>query len=113
MADAEMPAEQHGGRGGAENSTDEAVWLEALTTYERIEMGRRKVELTSIIRPMLEHLQQMASREDLHALYHAGDEWWLTIAKNGYPNEPRMWERHRTADVAYGMRLAQLTGRHH
>jgi len=31
--------------------SDEERWLEALTKYEGLEMGRRKVELNSIIRP--------------------------------------------------------------
>ena len=90
---------------------DEDRWLEALATYEGLEMGRRKVELNSIIRPVLERLQQNAPTvEALHALYNGGDNWWLAIAKDGYPDQPRMWEKSRTADVAYGMRYKQLTG---
>jgi hypothetical protein len=91
--------------------SDEETWLEALATYEKLAMGRRKVELTSIIRPILERLQQEAQTvEELRAHYHAGDDWWLEIARTGYPNQPRLWERHRTADVAYGMRYKQLLG---
>ncbi len=89
--------------------TDEETWQQALAAYEKIPMGRRKVELTSIIRPVLERLQQEAQTlDELHAHYHAGDDWWLQIAKDGYPDQPRMWEKHRTADVAYGIRLRQL-----
>ncbi len=89
--------------------SDEETWRDALARYEGLEMGRRKVELNSIIRPVLERLQQEAhSVEDLRRLYHAGDDWWLRIAKDGYPDQPRMWERGRTADVAYGMRYTQL-----
>ncbi len=91
--------------------TDEERWLEALTTYEGLEMGRRKVELNSIIRPVLERLQRDAPTiEALRELYHGGDDWWLAIARDGYPSQPRMWEKSRTADVAYGMRYKQLTG---
>ena len=92
--------------------TDEEMWMDALATYEGLQMGRRKVELNSIIRPALERLlQETHTVEELQAHYHAGDDWWLQIAKEGYPDQPRMWEKHRTADVAYGMRYAQLTGR--
>ena len=92
--------------------TDEERWLEALAKYEGLEMGRRKVELNSIIRPVLERLQREASTvEALRTLYTGGDDWWLAIAKDGYPDQPRMWEKSRTADVAYGMRYKQLTGR--
>jgi len=91
--------------------SDEETWLEALATYEKLAMGRRKVELTSIIRPILERLQQEAQTvEELRAGYHAGDDWWLELARTGYPNQPRLWEKHRTADVAYGMRYKQLLG---
>ena len=52
--------------------SDEESWLEALATYEKLAMGRRKVELTSIIRPILERLQREAQTvEELRALYHA------------------------------------------
>lgn len=89
--------------------TDEETWLDALAAYEKVPMGRRKVELNSIIRPVLERLQEEAqSPEQLRTLYHAGDDWWLCIAKEGYPDQPRMWEKHRTADVAYGIRYKQL-----
>ena len=55
--------------------SDEETWLEALATYEKLAMGRRKVELTSIIRPILERLQREAQTvEELHARYHAGDD---------------------------------------
>ncbi len=96
---------------GSESANkDEETWLAALTRYEGLEMGRRKVELTSIIRPVLERLQREAhSVEDLRRLYHAGDEWWLAIARDGYPDQPRMWERARTADVAYAIRYKQVT----
>jgi hypothetical protein len=91
--------------------SDEETWLDALASYEKLAMGRRKVELNSIIRPVLERLQAQAhSVEELQALYQTGDEWWLEIAKTGYPDQPRMWEKHRTADVAYGMRYKQLLG---
>ena len=91
---------------------DEETWLDALATYEKLAMGRRKVELNTIIRPVLERLQAEAhSVEELRALYHGGDDWWLQIARTGYPDQPRMWEKHRTADVAYGMRYKQLVGR--
>jgi hypothetical protein len=91
--------------------SEEETWLEALAAYEKLAMGRRKVELTSIIRPILERLQREAQTvEELRALYHAGDDWWLQIARTGYPDQPRLWEKHRTADVAYGMRYKQLLG---
>ena len=90
--------------------TDEETWQQALAAYEKIPMGRRKVELTSIIRPVLERLQQEAhTLDELRAFYHAGDDWWLHIAKEGYPDQPRMWEKQRTADVAYGIRYKQLS----
>jgi hypothetical protein len=90
---------------------DEQRWLDSLATYEGLEMGRRKVELNSIIRPALERLQRDApTLEALRELYHAGDDWWLAIARDGYPDQPRMWEKARTADVAYGMRYKQLIG---
>jgi hypothetical protein len=47
---------------------------------------------------------------ELRASYHAGDEWWLQIARTGYPDQPRLWDKHRTADVAYGIRYRQLVG---
>jgi hypothetical protein len=100
--------------------SDEETWLEALATYEKLAMGRRKVELTSIIRPILEQLQREAQTVvELRASYHAGDEWWLQyagderwlkIARTGYPDQPRLWDKHRTADVAYGIRYRQLVG---
>lgn len=91
-------------------TTEETLWQSALTTYEKMEMGRRKVELTSIIRPIVERLGQIApTLAALHDVYHAGDDWWLDIAKDGYPNQPRLWEKRRTADVAYGIRYRQLT----
>jgi len=97
---------------GGESMTDEEHWLAALTTYEGLEMGRRKVELNSIIRPVLERLRRDAPAvEALRELYHGGDDWWLAIARDGYPDQPRMWEKGRTADVAYGMRYKELTGR--
>ncbi len=90
---------------------DKQRWLDSLATYEGLEMGRRKVELNSIIRPALERLQRDApTLEALRELYHAGDDWWLAIARDGYPDQPRMWEKARTADVAYGMRYKQLIG---
>lgn len=92
-----------------EATSDQQTWLAALAAYEKIPMGRRKVELNSIIRPALERLQQeVQSVEELDVHYHAGDDWWLQIARTGYPDQPRMWEKHRTADVAYGMRYKQL-----
>ena len=52
--------------------SDEETWLEALATYEKLAMGRRKVELTSIIRPILEQLQREAQTVvELRASYHA------------------------------------------
>lgn len=91
--------------------SDEETWLEALATYEKLDMGRRKVELNTIIRPVLERLQADAgSVEELRSLYYGGDDWWLEIARTGYPGQPRMWKKHRTADVAYGMRYTQLRG---
>lgn len=91
--------------------SDEETWLAALAAYEKIPMGRRKVELNSIIRPALERLQQdVKSVDELRTHYRAGDAWWLEIAKTGYPDQPRMWEKQRTADVAYGMRYKQLSG---
>jgi hypothetical protein len=91
--------------------SDEETWLDALAAYEKVPMGRRKVELNSIIRPVLERLKaETQTVEELRAMYYAGDEWWLEIARTGYPHEPRMWEKHRTADVAYGMRYKQLWG---
>jgi len=66
--------------------SDEETWLEARATYEKLAMGRRKVELTSVVRPILERLQRVAQTlEELRARYHAGDEWWLQIARTGIP----------------------------
>ncbi len=99
-----------GQSGAAGGPADEALWQSALATYEKMEMGRRKVELTSIIRPIVERLSQEAlTVAALHEVYHGGDDWWLAVAKDGYPDQPRLWEKHRTADVAYGIRYRQLT----
>lgn len=89
---------------------EEEIWQDALAIYEGLTMGRRKVEITSIVRPILECLQHQAtSLAELRAIYQAGDDWWLEIAREGYPDQPRLWEKHRTADVAFGIRYRQLT----
>jgi hypothetical protein len=49
--------------------------------------------------------------EELRTSYQADHEWWLEIARTGYPDQPRLWDKHRTADVAYGIRYRQLVGR--
>jgi hypothetical protein len=80
--------------------SDEETWLETLATHERLAMGRREVELTSSIRPSLERPQREArTMEELRASYQAGDEWWLQIARTGYPDQPRLWDKHCTADA--------------
>ncbi len=88
-----------------------ATWGDALRRYTALEMGRRKVELNSIIRPALERLQTEAP--DLPALlahYGRGVEWVADLAREGYPTTPNLWQAHRTADVAYALRYRQLTG---
>ncbi len=93
------------------DSEPRATWRDALDHYNALEMGRRKVELNSIIRPALEQLQQEAA--DLPALlehYARGVDWVTAIARDGYPDTPNLWQPHRTADVAYALRFRQLTG---
>jgi hypothetical protein len=95
----------------APDSAPRATWGDALRWYNALEMGRRKVELNSIIRPALERLQQeTADVPGLLAHYARGVEWVAEIAREGYPNTPNLWHPHRTADVAYALRFRQLTG---
>lgn len=102
MSDADLPAP---------DSEPRATWRDALQHYNALEMGRRKVELNSIIRPSLELLQQEATTlPDLLAHYTRGVEWVIAMARDGYPDTPNLWQPHRTADVAYALRFRQVTG---
>jgi hypothetical protein len=93
------------------DSDPRATWRDALQRYNALEMGRRKVELNSIIRPSLERLQQeTADIQALLAHYARGVEWVAEIAREGYPSTPNLWQPHRTADVAYALRFRQLAG---
>jgi hypothetical protein len=93
----------------ASDAEPRATWRDALQRYNALEMGRRKVELNSIIRPSLERLRQEAA--DVPALlehYARGVAWVAEIAREGYPDTPNLWHPHRTADVAYALRFREL-----
>ena len=93
------------------DSLPRATWRDALQHYNALAMGRRKVELNSIIRPALERLRQEATDlPGLLAHYAQGLEWVADIAREGYPTTPNLWDAHRTADVAYALRFRQLAG---
>jgi hypothetical protein len=85
-------------------------WSKALTWYEQLEMGRRKVEYTATIRRILEQLRAIDSLESLRAHYDAGLEWATAIAREGFPDAPALWSTERTADVAFAIRAKQLLG---
>lgn len=93
-------------------TSTEKSWEEALGWFRNQPMGRRKVELSSIIRPIYESLKQAPDVESLHQLYvdPREVESALQIARNAYPENERLWNLSRTRDVAYGMRLAELRG---
>ncbi len=79
-------------------------------------MGRRKVELTAIIRPILSSLRQAPDVGALHKLYLDPTDAAaaLRLAQTSYPDNKHLWDLARTRDVAYGLRLAELkreTGR--
>lgn len=85
-----------------------ARWQEAARRFLALEMGRRKVELTSIIRPILADLQASTTLPDLLARYRGGLNWCVDIAKEGYPRTPSLWKLEITADVAFGLRYRQM-----
>ena len=85
-----------------------ARWQLAAGRFVALEMGRRKVELSSVIRPILAELQETTTVPDLLARYHAGLEWCVAIARAGYPRTPSLWKPEVTADVAFGLRYGQL-----
>ena len=96
-------------------STNEAnehrrTWREALEWFQAQPMGRRKVELTAIIRPIFESLRQAPDAEALERLYvdPSDAQRSLGIAQGAYPENEHLWDLSRTRDVAYGLRLAEL-----
>lgn len=88
----------------------EQAWQKALDWFQAQEMGRRKVELTAIIRPIYSSLKQAPDIEALHKLYldPADTETALQVARSSYPDNKHLWDLSRTRDVAYGLRLAEL-----
>ncbi|MDP9379743.1 MAG: hypothetical protein M3Q29_06260 [Chloroflexota bacterium] len=93
-----------------QNNDPEETWQRALEWFQRQEMGRRKVELTAIIRPIYENLKQAPDIGALHALYldPADAEKALQLSQSSYPENRHLWDLSRTRDVAYGLRLAEL-----
>lgn len=75
-------------------------------------MGRRKVELTAVIRPLVGQLRAVGDPEALHRLYE--DRQDVAQAernvREAYPDNPHLWDLARTRDVAYGVRYSELTG---
>lgn len=94
----------------SEESNPEQAWERALAWFQGQEMGRRKVELTAIIRPIYESLKQAPDIEALRALYLDPEDAQaaLRVAQASYPENRRLWDLSRTRDVAYGLRLAEL-----
>jgi len=94
----------------SETSNHEAAWQRALEWFQNQEMGRRKVELTAIIRPLYESLKQAPDVQALHNLYlnPADAAVALQTAQHAYPENKHLWDLSRTRDVAYGLRLAEL-----
>lgn len=88
----------------------QGTWQRALEWFQNQPMGRRKVELTAIIRPIYESLKQAPDIQALERLYidPADAETALEIAKRSYPDNEHLWNLSRTRDVAYGLRLAEL-----
>jgi hypothetical protein len=93
-----------------ERNDPEETWRKALEWFRGQEMGRRKVELTAIIRPIYESLRQAPDVEALHSLYLDPEdaERSLRLAQSSYPDNQHLWDLSRTRDVAYGLRLAEL-----
>ena len=93
-----------------EDSIHRQTWRAAREWFRAQPMGRRKVELTAIIRPIYESLQQAPDAEALERLYvdAADAEAALGIARSAFPENERLWDPARTRDVAYGLRLAEL-----
>ncbi|MEJ7654447.1 MAG: hypothetical protein WKH64_14520 [Chloroflexia bacterium] len=93
-----------------QNATPEQTWQSALEWFQNLKMGRRKVELTAIIRPIYVSLGQAPDVQALRSLYldPADAETALELAKRSYPDNKQLWNLSRTRDVAYGLRLAEL-----
>lgn len=94
----------------SESPNPEEAWQRALKWFQKQEMGRRKVELTAIIRPLYESLKQAPDIEALHRLYvdPVDVEAALRSSQSAYPENKHLWDLSRTRDVAYGLRLAEL-----
>ncbi len=94
----------------AESDNVQDTWRAALEWFQAQPMGRRKVELTAIIRPIYESLRQAPDVEALEQLYvdPADAQASLQIAQSSYPENKHLWDLSRTRDVAYGLRLAEL-----
>lgn len=93
-----------------EKTEVEQRWLDALEWFNSQPMGRRKVELTAIIHPIYEKLQQAPDIESLHSLYVDPEDAQhaLRTAQDAYPDNEHLWNLSRTRDVAYGRRLTEL-----
>ena len=94
----------------SEQTDPEQKWQAALEWFQAQPMGRRKVELTAIIRPILLTLRQAPDVEALRMLYldPADAAAALEIAQLSYPDNEHLWELSRTRDVAYGLRMAEI-----
>lgn len=94
----------------SEQEDPQERWQKALAWFQGQPMGRRKVELTAIIRPIYESLKQAPDVQALERLYvdPADAEAALGVAQRSYPNNKHLWDLTRTRDVAYGLRLAEL-----
>ncbi len=94
----------------SETTKLEESWQRALEWFQNQEMGRRKVELTAIIRPLYESLKQAPDVAALHNLYldPADVATALQTAQHAYPENNHLWDLSRTRDVAYGLRLAEM-----
>jgi hypothetical protein len=85
-------------------------WRAALEWFQGQPMGRRKVELTAIIRPIYEGLKSEPDAEALVRRYEDPNdaEAAMDLARRSYPDNPHLWDLSRTRDVAYGRRLVEL-----
>ncbi len=94
----------------SETANPEVAWQRALEWFQNQEMGRRKVELTAIIRPLYESLKQAPDIVALHRLYldPMDAEAALRSSQSAYPENKHLWDLSRSRDVAYGLRLAEL-----
>ncbi|MDQ3855061.1 MAG: hypothetical protein M3281_01535 [Chloroflexota bacterium] len=90
--------------------SSEQRWQQALEWFQSLEMGRRKAELSAIIRPIYDSLRQAPDLEAMHRLYldPADAATALDLARASFPQNEHLWDLSRTRDVAYGLRLVEL-----